>query len=87
VKEHPLPLQNSIKFSLIAATGSAITSTLLAYLTLRRRFPGRRVMEFLSLLPAAVPGIFFGIGYILAFNRPPLLIDNAAVLLTLALFA
>jgi iron(III) transport system permease protein len=44
-------------------------------------------MEFLCLLPAAVPGIFFGIGYILAFNRRPLLIDNAAVLLTLALFA
>ena len=87
VKDHPAPLENSLKFSLIAASTSAVVSTLLAYLTLRRRFPGRRLMEFLSLLPAAVPGIFFGIGYILAFNRRPLLVDNAAVLITVALFA
>lgn len=89
VKAHPLPLQNSIKFSLIAASTSAIVSMLLAYLTLRRRFPGRRVLEFLSLLPAAVPGIFFGIGYILAFERKPLAeyTDNASFLITLALFA
>jgi iron(III) transport system permease protein len=87
VKEHPLPLRNSVTFSLIAAAASAVVSTVLAYLTLRRRFPGRRVLEFLSLLPAAVPGIFFGIGYILAFERKPILIDNAAFLLTLALFA
>ena len=87
VKAHPLPLQNSVKFSLIAAASSSVVSTLLAYLTLRRRFPGRRVLEFLSLLPAAVPGIFFGIGYILAFGRRPIIIDDAAFLLTLALFA
>jgi iron(III) transport system permease protein len=87
VKDHPAPLENSLKFSLIAASTSAVVSTLLAYLTLRRRFPGRRLMEFLSLLPAAVPGIFFGIGYILAFNRRPFLVDNAAVLITVALFA
>lgn len=87
VLDHKLPLQNSVKFSLVAAAASSVVSTVLAYLTLRRRFPGRRVLEFLSLLPAAVPGIFFGIGYILAFERRPLLIDNAAFLITLALFA
>jgi len=89
VKAHPLPLQNSVKFSLIAAAGSSVVSMLLAYLTLRRRFPGRRVLEFLSLLPAAVPGIFFGIGYILAFERRPLaeITDHASFLITLALFA
>jgi iron(III) transport system permease protein len=87
VSEHRLPLENSVKFSLIAAATSAMVSTVLAYLTLRRRFPGRRVLEFLSLLPAAVPGIFFGIGYILAFQRRPIVLDNAALLITLALFA
>jgi len=102
VREHPLPLQNSVKFSLIASILSAVVATMLAYLTLRRRFPGRRVLEMLCMLPAAVPGIFFGIGYILAFRRPlipgrreldlfgieiPLIIDRPAVLLTMALFA
>ena len=87
VKEHPLPLQNSVKFSLVAAAGGAVVSTVLAYLTRRRRFPGRRLLEFLSLLPAAIPGIFFGIGYILAFQRRPLIVDNDAFLITLALFA
>jgi iron(III) transport system permease protein len=89
VQGHPRPLQNSVKFALIAAASGAMVSTLLAYLTLRRRFPARRVLEFLSLLPAAVPGIFFGIGYILAFERRPLAqyTDHAGFLITLALFA
>jgi len=30
---------------------------------------GRRVIDFLAIMPAAVPGIFFGIGYATAFNQ------------------
>src|SRR5207249_7000180 len=38
----------------------------------RKRPPGRRAIEALSLLPVALPGTVIGLGYILAFNVPPL---------------
>jgi iron(III) transport system permease protein len=50
-----------------------------AYLVERRRTvlgPAARAIEFLGLLPAALPGTVIGVGYILAFNVPPLLLTG-----------
>jgi iron(III) transport system permease protein len=43
---------------------------LLAFVIERIRPPGREALAFLALLPAVLPGLIFGIGYILAFNLP-----------------
>jgi iron(III) transport system permease protein len=42
----------------------------IAYLVTRKKFFGRRILEFASMLAFAVPGTVIGIGYILAFNEP-----------------
>jgi iron(III) transport system permease protein len=36
----------------------------------RGTWPGRKIFDFLLIMPAAIPGIFFGIGYLTAFNQP-----------------
>lgn len=49
----------------------------------QRAIPAGRIVDFLCVLPAAVPGVFLGIGYLLAFNRPGVpLAGTAAVLVT-----
>ncbi len=71
---------------LIAVTStpiSGILGMLIAFLVVRRAFPGRRPMEFLSILNFAVPGTVVGIGYILAFNGPPLILTGTFIILVL----
>lgn len=55
--------------ALAAPLGGAL-GVLLAFVIERIRPPGREALAFLALLPAVLPGLIFGIGYILAFNLP-----------------
>jgi iron(III) transport system permease protein len=69
---------------IIAVTSSPLAGLLgmaIAFLVMRRRFPGRRTLEFVSILNFAVPGTVIGIGYILAFNQKPLLLTGTATIL------
>ena len=52
-----------------------------AVLVVRKRFPGKRVLEALMMTPFAVPGTLIGISYILAFNQPPLLLVGTGAIL------
>lgn len=67
---HSDSLRNTLVFGLIAAAFSAFFALFAAFLVERGSWPGRRVLDFMLILPAAVPGIFFGIGYATAFNQP-----------------
>ena len=53
---------------------NAIVGTLLAYVIMRGKFPGKHVMEMVALSGFALPGTVIGVGYIMAFNRPPFLL-------------
>jgi iron(III) transport system permease protein len=54
-----------------------------AVLVVRKRFPGKRVLEALMMTPFAVPGTLIGISYILAFNQPPLLLVGTGAILVI----
>jgi iron(III) transport system permease protein len=56
---------------------------MVAFVVVRRVFPGRTALEFGSILSFAVPGTVVGIGYILAFNSPPLLLTGSLAILVL----
>jgi iron(III) transport system permease protein len=63
------PLINTFKFGAIAATTCALFALVLAFLVQRKQWFGRGVVDFIAIMPAAVPGIFWGIGYATAFNQ------------------
>src|SRR5690606_28455163 len=64
------PLWNSIYVSVIAAAIGVVVVTAAAYVIEKFPSPATRALYFLSILPAAVPGMVLGLGYILAFNNP-----------------
>ncbi|WP_291296267.1 iron ABC transporter permease [Elioraea sp.] len=60
----------SLAVALIAAPLGGLAGVLLAFVLERVRPPGGEALAFTALLPAVLPGLIFGIGYILAFNLP-----------------
>jgi iron(III) transport system permease protein len=71
-----IAIWNSIKVSLGAGLVGAMVGTLLAYVIMRGKFPGKQFMEMIALSGFALPGTVIGIGYIMAFNRPPFLLTG-----------
>ena len=71
-----IAIWNSIKVSLGAGGVGAIVGTLLAYVIMRGKFRGRQIMEMTALSGFALPGTVIGVGYIIAFNRPPFLLTG-----------
>jgi len=64
------PLWTSIWMSLLAAIVGVAVVTVAAYVVEKLANSFTRFLYFLSILPAAVPGMVLGLGYIFAFNDP-----------------
>jgi iron(III) transport system permease protein len=82
---------DSLSLSTLATPLTGILGMFIAFLVIRKRFIGRGVMEFISMLTFAVPGTVVGIGYILAFNRrsalfPFILTGTAWIIVLLLIF-
>ena len=68
----------------VAATPiAAILGMVIAFLIVRKQFIGKQWIDFASMLGIAVPGTVLGIGYIIAFNQPPLLLTGTALIIIL----
>jgi len=78
-------LRNTLVYGLSAATFSALFALLAGWLVQRGTWSGRRVLDFLLIMPAAVPGLFFGIGYATAFNEQWLDWLNRGVLIIISM--
>jgi iron(III) transport system permease protein len=76
-------IKDTLILSSIATPISGVLAMVIAFLVVRKNFPGKRLMELVSLLTFAVPGTVVGIGYILAFNQRPLLLTGTAAIIVL----
>jgi iron(III) transport system permease protein len=54
-----------------------------ALIVVRRTFVGKRILEVLLMTPFAIPGTLLGISYILAFNKPPLLLVGTGAIMVI----
>lgn len=61
----------SVRIAALAGVITGVVSVVVAFLT-SRRLPLRGVLDFLAVLPGALPGVFVGVGFVLAFNPTPL---------------
>ncbi len=76
-------LKTSLTVSGIAAVITSFTSIIFAYIIVRKKPMGRNFLEFIALLGFAVPGTVMGIGYILVFNKPPIMITGTILIIIL----
>lgn len=63
-------VRHSLVLAAIAAPLGGLIGALTAYVVERVRPPGAEAIAFLAMIPAILPGIIFGVGYIVAFHVP-----------------
>ncbi|MBN6709910.1 iron ABC transporter permease [Haemophilus haemoglobinophilus] len=78
-------LIQTVLFAASAAPITAIFGLLIAYITVRRDFKGKKTLEFLTLLCFAVPGTVAGVSYILAFNDAPIYLTGTGLIIILSM--
>jgi iron(III) transport system permease protein len=71
----------TLQISAISAPLTGGLGLLIAYILVRQQFFGKNGFEFLTMLSFAIPGTVIGVGYILAFNVPPIEITGTGVIL------
>lgn len=66
------PVLNSLKMSTLATVANVIFGVLAAYLLIRKKVAGKKIIEVLTMLPWAIPGTVLAIALIVTFNQPRL---------------
>lgn len=68
--------RNTIVFATITSLIMSLAGITIAYMVVRMEFRGKGMLDTLATLPFAIPGTFMGVGYALAFSRPPLVLSG-----------
>jgi iron(III) transport system permease protein len=78
---------NSFKLATLAATIAVLIGAAVAYLDVRTEVRGRRLLDYLAILPLGLPGTVMAVGILLAFIRVPLPIYGTIWILLIAYVA
>lgn len=78
-------LTNSIKFAAISSILAGLLSLPLAYIVQRKDVKINKLLDFLAVLPGAVPGVFLGLGFAITFNEGPITLTGTSTIMVLAL--
>lgn len=62
---------NSIRLATTAAVIGMIVYSFIAYIVVKTPFYGRRLLDFLTWLPAVIPGLVLGLGFLQMFAGTP----------------
>ena len=84
--EVPDVITNSFVFSSIAVLLIVVLGTLLGYLLARRETKLTGAIDSALLVPYVVPGVVMGLGFVVSFNTPPLVLTGTATIIVLILF-
>lgn len=74
-------IKDTLIIALVSMPLGGLYGIAIGYLVGRKQFPGRRVMEVVSMLNYALPGTIVGIAYLVAFNDKPLALTGTATIL------
>lgn len=76
---------NSIRYGFLSSLGAAFLAMVLAYIVQKKQVGLNKALDFLAILPGAIPGMFLGIGFVMAFNGRPLELTGTSAIMVLAL--
>ena len=78
------PILDTTWLALLSMPVTGILGMVIAFLIVRKKFLGRGLIEFSSLLSMAIPGTVIGVGYVLAYNKEPLILTGTATIIVLS---
>jgi iron(III) transport system permease protein len=78
-------VMNSLVLSLVSAVLAVAFALVLAYIIVRKPFPGKKLLDFSAVLPIALPGTFVGLALIVTFSKGPIILQGSAVLIVIAM--
>lgn len=78
-------IRDTSVLALIATPISSILAMVSAFLIVRKNFPGKRTLEWFILIAIALPGTVLGLGYVLTYNTPPIILTGTSFILVVAL--
>lgn len=73
----------SLRYAFITGIVGSIIGLLLSYFIEKSNIKGIKIIDMITTLPYIMPGTFFGIGYLLAFNNKPLLLVGTTLIVQL----
>ena len=73
------PVKNSIQMSLIAAGGASLIAIVSSYLFIKDKGFLSKVLNFLIIIPMAIPASTLGVNLITAFNKKHILLFNSSL--------
>ena len=76
-------VRDTLMIAGIATPIAGLFGMVIAFLVVRTKVPGKKLIGTMSILSFAVPGTVIGIGYILAFNHRPLALTGTLAILLL----
>lgn len=76
---------NSIKFAFLSSILASLLAMVLAYIVQKKQVGVNKFLDFIAILPGAIPGLFLGIGFVMAFNTKPMELTGTSAIMVLAL--
>jgi iron(III) transport system permease protein len=75
---------NSLFLGVVGATVTMVLCAVLSFLTLRTRLPGRKLLDYLTMVPLGFPGVVLAFGLLQAWIHPPLVLYGTIWILFIA---
>jgi iron(III) transport system permease protein len=85
--EYPITQRAFVNSLLLAVVGASVTMLLCAvisFLSLRTRLPGRKALDYLSMIPLGFPGVVLAFALLHAWINPPLVLYGTIWILFVA---
>lgn len=80
------PILNSVGLAGAATLMALAFGTITAYVSLRKRFTGKWLLDLTIMLPFVLPGIVTGVAYLTTFNSGPVVLTGTTLILVFAYF-
>ena len=82
----PRAIANTFGLTALSVVLDVLLGVLVAYLMARRRSRAHAVLDSLIMLAYAIPGTVVGVGLIVVYNRPPIILTGTWVILLVSYF-
>lgn len=77
-------IRNTFVFSTVSIILIVLLGMLISYIIVRQRGASGQIMDMLIMFPYVIPGAVLGIGLIVAFNKPPVILTGTALIMIIA---